>query len=197
MKKILFPAIIIACSLVIISSCKKSDDGTSGFAGFDATLSDLTFKLAPIPNFIMIGGVPVPISTFPEQQIPGDFHQRMDLDSLVKANTGGALGAADVTSIKVKTMTIKARNATATSNLSAFESARFEFFSDYKTTPVEVMRYTFPNTFTDSISYTPSSAPELREYLNGKELYYKVYGKMRTGTTDTLRLTIRAIVTVK
>ena len=198
-KKLLLPLFVVSATIVIITSCKKSDDGTGngGFAGFDATLSDLTFKLPPIPNFILISGIPVPISTFPEQQIPGDFHQHFDLDSLVRINTANTFTAADVTSIKVKTMTIVAKNAKPTSNLSAFETARFEFFSDFNTTPVEVMKYSFANVYTDSISYTPTAAPELRGYLNGKELYYKIYGKMRTGTSDTLKLSIRAIVTVK
>lgn len=198
-KKLLLPLFVVATTIVTISSCKKTDDGPgdAGFAGFDATLSDLTFKLPPVPSFINLGGITIPISAAGEQQIPGDFRQRMDLDSLVRINTGSVFTAADVTSIKVKTMTIVGKNANPTSNLSAFETARFEFFSDFNTTPVEVMKYSFPNVYTDSISYTPTAAPELRGYLNGKELSYRIYGKMRNGTSDTLRLSIRAIVTVK
>lgn len=182
MKKLIFFSLII----LIGSSCKKTIQSVvEPFKGFDATLSTVEFDLPAIPFAPPI-----------EVQL-GQFPQHFDFDSLVKANTGGTFSAADIVSVKLKNMSVKITNSDATNNLGNFESARFTFFSNAITTPVEVASISFPDAVADSINFTPTNPAELKGYLAGKELTYNVYGKMRRTTSKSLHLRVNTIVTVR
>lgn len=182
MKKVIFFSLII----LVCTSCKKTiQDAVQTFQGFDATLSTVEFDLPAVPF-----APPIELKL-------GSFPQHFDFDSLVKANTSNTFSAADIVSVKLKNMSVKITNADATNNLGNFQSARFEFFSNGVTTPVEVANVTFPDAIADSINIVPVSPPELKGYLAGKELTYDVYGQLRRVTSKPLHLRINTIVTVR
>ena len=182
MKKVLFVVFIV----VVISSCKKA---VEAFGGFDATLSEVDFVAPAITN-------PLPFPT-PEVKIGDTIHQHFDVDSLIKANTGGTFSYADIVSIKLKTILIQATDATPATNLSNFQSARLTLFTDAVATPIEVVSINpFPTTYTDSLN-VPSSGAELKSYLAGKQLNYLVYGSLRRSTITPLHLKVKTVVTVK
>lgn len=182
MKKVIFFSLII----LVCTSCKKTiQDAVQTFQGFDATLSTVEFDLPAVPF------------APPFEVALGQFPQHFDFDSLVKVNTAGTFSSADIVSVKLKSMSVKITNADATNNLGNFQSARFEFSSNANTTPVEVASVTFPDAVSDTISVSPSNTPELKGYLAGKELNYKVFGQLRRPTSKPLHLKINTIVTVR
>lgn len=183
MKKLFaFAACIVM--LLSVTSCKKLISKI--FQGFDAEVPTIQFTL---PAISYVRPEEIPLITFP---------QRFNLDSTIKANTEGAFGAGDVNSIKVKKIDFSISDADQNNNLSNFESVRFTLSSDAETNPVEIASATFPDTFATNYVYTsPASAPELRTYLNGSELYYTVYGKARRTTNKTLPLTIKVTLVLK
>jgi hypothetical protein len=136
---------------------------------------------------------------FPSIEVPLDtITQRLDMDSIVKKNTGDNFGAADISSVTLQdiTFTIK-QGADNANNFSNFESARFTLSSASNMNAVEVANITFPNTYSDSIHYTPPVPVELRSYLDAKELKYVVYGKARKVTTKPLKMAINARMRMK
>ena len=182
MKKVIFFAFII----LLGTSCKKTiQEAVQTFQGFDATLSTVEFDMPAVPF------------APPFEVQLGQFPQHFDFDSLVKANTAGTFSSADIVSVKLKNMSVKITNADATNNLGNFQSARFEFFSNAVPTPVEVANVTFLDAVSDSINVTPTNPPELKGYLAGKELTYKVFGQLRRTTSKSLHLKINTIVTVR
>lgn len=184
MKKLIAVATVAVFMLTIITSCKKLISKI--FNGFDADVPTIQFTLPPIPFA-------------PPQEIPlGTFTQRFNLDSTIKANTDSTFGADDVSSIKIKKIIFSLSNADQNNNLANFESARFTFSSNTQTNPLEIASATFPDTYASSYTYTsPASAPELKPFLTGTELYYHAYGKARRPTSKSLKLVIQVTLTLK
>ena len=166
-----------------LSSCQKATEDLK--PNFDVTLPDFNVTLPPL---LVVLPVELPLS--PQTS-------NFNLDSLVKANTGGAFGASSVTSVKVKKLTITATNADQNNNLSNFESARFALSSNTNTTPVEIASFTFPDTYTTTKSAEPENSPELLSYLNGTQLTYHTYGKGRRTTNKELNLVISIILSTR
>ena len=60
----------------------------------------------------------------PNEMSLGTYSFHFNLDSIVRANTGGIFGANVVNSIKVKQVVVNITNADQVNNLANFESAR-------------------------------------------------------------------------
>jgi hypothetical protein len=182
MKKLLVPVFIVMI-VTGIYSCKKIVKKI--FQGIDADVPVVSVTLPTIP-IVIPNEVPFPT-----------IIQRFNLDSSVKANTGGAFGADDVSSIKIKQIAFDLTNADSLNNISNFESVRVTFLSNANTDPVTVASITFPDTYASTHTYTPDNSPELKPYLNGSELIYNVYGKIRKITTKPLGLNIKVTLRVQ
>ena len=183
MKKI--TVLVLAVMIIVAGSvgCKKIIRKI--FQGIDADVPEFTVTL-PI----------IPIAP-PNEFFLGTLSQHFNLDSTVKANTGGVYGANDVSSVKVKQMIFNLSDADQLNNLSNFESARITFSSDIKTDTVTVASVTFPDTFASTYTYTPANSPDLKPYLNGSILYYNVFGKIRRITTKQLHMSIKVTLRVQ
>ncbi|HEX8357042.1 MAG TPA: hypothetical protein VF610_06515 [Segetibacter sp.] len=189
MKKLIAPLVLVMV-IAVSSGCKKII--TNAFNGFDQDVPQIVLTIPatqpPIPGF------PVP----PNEVPVGSFKQSFNLDSTIKAKTGGAFGVGDVSSVKLKKMVFTLSNADAANNLANFESARLTFSSNTNATAVPLASFSFPDTYADSQIFTAdANTPELIGYLNGSELTYNVFGKLRRYTTKPLGLAVVVTLTVK
>lgn len=183
MKKLSVYVLLVILIAAGISSCKKIIREI--FQGIDADVPEFSVTLPPIP-------VALPFEVpFPR------LSQHFNLDSAVKASTGGVYGANDVSSVKVKQIFFNLANADTLNNLSNFESVRVAFSSDTNTDTVTIASITFPETYSSTITYTPVNSPDLKPYLTGSILYYDVYGKIRRITTKPLQLSIKVTLRVE
>lgn len=182
MKK-LFITVSLIGALIGITSCNKIKDAL--FPAIDVELPAFQFSIPAIP-FVLNSEASL-----------GSFTMKFNLDSIIRANTAGAFGAGAVSTVKVKQMVISIPNGDQLNNLANFESARFTFSSNTKTTPAEILSITFPDTYSTSTTFTPTDSPELKEYLSGSELTYTLYGKARRITTKSLTFNIQVTLSAK
>lgn len=182
MKKIFVSFASVLILLGVFSSCKKIVSAV--FQGTDVNVPEVQVTVPIIP-FVAPGEVSL-----------GSYTYRFNLDSAVKANTGGVFGADVVSSIKVKQIKITITNADQLNNLANFESARVTLESNNNTNPVELFSTIFPDTYTPVYIATPTNGPELLSYLKGSEIVYRMYGKNRRITTKPLNMIISVIIRV-
>lgn len=172
MKKNLVSICIISL-LIVGVSCKKI--AAAIFGGFDTTV-DLQVTVPVIPVV-----APFEVSL-------GQYSYKFNLDSVVRAKTGGIYNANDVKSIKIKKLDVAITNADALNNISNFQSVRVTIQSNTNTTPAELFSVTFPDTYATSFS-TPGNDVELLSYLKGSDITYNLFGKNRRVTTKPLTIT--------
>jgi hypothetical protein len=187
LKKILWtPLLAILVVVAGALSCKKVIKTI--FPGLDVNLSEVRIEV-PINPF----APPVFSGELPTVRIS----QAFNLDSLIKANTLNQFGVGDVTSVKLKEMTINLENTNQNNNLKNFEYIKIGFSSSTNRTVAEIITYNFPDLNATSASINGTNSPELVTYLNGRELYYDVTIKPRYPTTQKMVAVIKAVVSVK
>ena len=182
MKKIAGLALVLIVIAAGIGSCKKVVKAV--FKGLDLDAPSITVE---IPRIFFVP---------PDEFGFATLTQPFNLDSVVRANTAGAFGASDVSSVKVKQMFFSISNADSENNLSNLESARVAFSSNTNPNPVDIANITFPKNNESSFTYIPENPIELRPFLNGNELRYKVFGKARKMTSKPMTLTVRVTLRV-
>jgi hypothetical protein len=189
MKKIILPVLLTIMIAGLSVSCKKIISKV--FNGFDA---DVPQVVVTIPYVPLPPGTPVPAT----ELSLGSLTQSFNLDSTIKANTAGAFGAGDVSSIKIKKMVFTLLDPDENNNLSNFESARLTFASNTSTEPLPIASFTFPDTYSATQTFNADqNTPELKSYLTGSQLTYNVYGKIRRYTTKPLKLAVMVTLTVR
>lgn len=176
MKKRLTGFLITCFVLLCFPSCKKIIAAVYGGSDVAIPQSELV-----IPQVYIVP---------PDELYLGSFVYDINLDSSVKANTGGVFGANAVNSVKVKSVIIKIVNPDAYDNLSNFDSVRVTLQSDTNNTPVEIFNIGLPVIYSDSLYFTTPSGPELLSYVKGSTVTYNVYGKVRTVTNKPLGITV-------
>lgn len=182
MKKSVNFVLMIMVLVAVSVSCKKIIRNI--FQGIDADIPEFSVTIIPIPIALPFE-IPIPLS------------QPFNLDSTVKANTGGVYGANDVTSVKVKQIVFNISDADSLNNLANFESVRVILSSDTKADTVTVASMNFPDKYASTATYTPVNSPELRPYLTGSQLNYIIFGKIRRATTKSLHFSIRVTLRVQ
>ena len=175
MKRKICSGIIVLMLIVSIFSCKKII--ASIFSGLEFNLPNMSVNIPAVP-----------IVTAGEVQF-GTITQNINLDSVVKANTGNSFGADVVKAVSIKSITITIPNADDLNNLSNFQSARISLTSNSNSTSIDIANINFPDTNASTFVYTPASSTELVTYLKGSSLTYTLYGRNRRITTKTLTFT--------
>lgn len=168
--------------LVGLTSCKKVV--TALLPGIDVRIPAVTFTF---PAVIIAPAGEVSL---------GSHTTQFNMDSIVRANTGGVFNADDISSVKVKSITLTVQNSDNLNNLSNFEYARLTLSSNTNNQEAEVVRIDFPDAQLSTITATPASSPDLRNYLSGNQLQYQVYGKVRRITTKPLNLQVAVTVRI-
>jgi len=175
MKSKLF-LLVMAIAVITALSCKKTLSKL--FGGLDVTLPDIMLVVPQVP-FV------------PSQEISlGTFTMHQNIDSTIKANTGGFFGIGNISSVKVKSVTVSFTNSDATNNISNFESARVTLTSPSNSNPATLAALSFPDEALSTYTSTNVSGDELIPYLSGNEIYYTVYGKMRKTTSHSLNMVV-------
>lgn len=170
----------------LASSCKKLQEIKDQiFSPIDVNVPSFQFTVPAIP--IVISG----------EASLGSISSRINLDSTIRANTGGVFGLSSVSSIKVKQMVINITNADAANNLANFESARVSLSSNTNTTQSEIATFSFPDTFSNSSTSAQTNNPDLISYFSGNELNYNLYGRARRITTKPLNFVVSVTLSVK
>ena len=176
MRKISISIIVFLLFLTGFTACKKIVAAV--FGGTDITVPTAQFT------------IPVLFVVTPNEQSFGSYSQQINLDSLVKANTGGVFGINVVSSIKVKQVNLLLTNPDALNNLSNFETVRVTLTSDTRNTPVELFAASFPDTNISTYNFVPTNSTDLLPYLRGTSITYNIYGKNRRITTKPLTLQV-------
>ncbi len=187
MKKIILSGLLSIFVLSVVTSCKKTVKAI--FPGAETPLPELIYTLPPVNNPI------IPLyTTFPLPKVEQSFN----LDSIVKVNTGNNFGSGDITSVKIKSLTMKiVAGADSANNLSNFETASFNFSSSSNTTPVQVANISFENVYSIEKVIPGDGTPELRGYLDGNKLYYDISASIRRYTNKSLKISIIATMIMK
>ncbi len=184
MKKAFLAISVTALVVSSLSSCKKIIDKI--FSGIDARAPNYTISIPAIPA-ILVG------PELPGAQVTRPFN----LDSIIRANSGGAFGVNDVKSVKVKSITINVPDADNENRLGNFEYTKVRLSSPANSTPVEFASFNFADTATNSITVTPTNPPELLPYLKGSEVTYQSVGKARRPTNKTLTFVVALTLRVE
>lgn len=179
MKKILLNFLAVSILLFQLSSCKKIAKAL--FGGFDQNVPDIQVTLPAVP---LVSPFEIPL---------GSYSYKFNLDSIVRSKTGGVFGANDVSSIKIKQLSININNADPLNNLQNFQSVRVTIKSNTNSTPTELFSVMFPDMYADTFT-TPGNNTELLSYLKGSDIVYDIYGKNRRITTKPLNLVISVII---
>jgi len=167
-------ALLLIAVLVFIGSCKQ-----------------VRRKLLPSIN-INIPAIKLtipPLSFIPGKEIPvGALSIPINMDSTIRSKTAGTFGADAVSSVQVKKIVLKLLNADRKNNLSNFETGRMRIYSDTAQTDIAIIN--FPETYSDSLTFTPINSPEISDYLRGRQLAYNLFWKNRKRTTKYLKLDV-------
>jgi hypothetical protein len=171
-----------------LASCKGCKDAVNKvFPGVEIAAQTIEVSIPAVPPLAVSLG---------EFQLP-PYYQRLNIDSAIRANTGGAFGISAVSSIKVKHVTVGLTDSDENNNLSNFESARVLLSSNSQPNALQLFNITFPNTSTSTLTHSPTDSPELLPTLKGGDLTYHIYGKARRSTSKSLTLRVSVIMTVK
>ena len=167
---------------LILLSCKKLISKL--FPSFDTTVSNIEIAVPPIPFSNISGSVGLQTIYY-------------NLDSTIKANTGGVFGASDVTSITLKSIIITLQNGDPGNNFANFESLGVDLSSNSNGTPVTIATATIPDATSYNLSMDVSSNTNILSYFQGNQITYDVFGRVRRATFHELVGLATITVTIK
>lgn len=195
MKKLVLPVLVATFVICAFASCKKTVKAI--FPGAETDLPEVVQTMPAIDSIRITGYPAIPVPLHTPYSLP-IIIQHFNLDSIVKVNTGNNFGAADITSVKVKSFKLKiVQYGDSANNLANFESASFNFSSNTKSDPIKVATVNFVDAFSLEKVISGDGTPELRPYLDGTELYYAISASLRRHTKKSIKISIIATVTMK
>ena len=194
MKKLVLPVVVATLVICAVASCKKTVKAI--FPGAESDLPEVV-QTMPAIDSVKIGTTVISVPLHTPYSLPRII-QHFNLDSIVKVNTGNNFGAADITSVKVKSFRLKiVQYGDSANNLANFECASFNFSSSTKSDAIKVATVNFVDAFTLEKVISGDGTPELRPYLDGTELYYDISASLRRHTKKSIKISIIATVTMK
>lgn len=179
-KSIIALSLLGGFSVLGLTSCDKIKDKL--FPAFETEISEVSVSIP-----ITAAGVEASSSST----------VAFNLDSAIKANTGSTFSIDNISSVKVKDVTISINNPDDENDVSNFEAVSLKFSSNTVSTPAVVASASIPDNTAYSLNITPTDSPELKEYLKGNELTYTVSGTARRSTTKALDATVDVTLSVK
>lgn len=154
-----------------LSSCEKIKDKL--FTAFITNSADAEFTI----NIVTTTNAKTEI---------GLIKQTMNLDSIIKAETGNAFSLDDITSINMEEAKVTILNPDATNNFANFEEGWLEFNTDINLTPILVATGLNPDVYADSWMLPVDKSINLKDYLKGNHLAYILQAKARRVTSKPL-----------
>jgi hypothetical protein len=179
--------IVAVSTMVLISSCSKIASVLSKTLTF--TTPAQSFTIPPVSDSAVL------LTTFyPLPAVNGSFNY--NLDSFIKANTGGVLGINNIASVRINNCTFNCSNAISTANFQDFQTVTFSFTSTSNTTPF-TLTVNQPDVFASSMVLTPTdTSTEMKSYLSGSSFNYGISGQMRRGTSDSMQCNVTFTFTI-
>ncbi len=110
-----------------------------------------------------------------------------NLDSCIKANTGGSLSISNISGFKISSCVLTVTNPDSANNFQDFQSMNVGFTSSAVTTTYN-LGCTQPDTYSETMTLAPlDTTADMSSYLQGSNFNYSVKGQMRHGTTDSMK----------
>jgi hypothetical protein len=173
--KVLLFLLPVVCA---IYSCSKGNEHLS---------RDLYTPLIPITFDIPARANPAGSKTITE------FKSTINLDSIIKNTAGSNFGAAELKSIKLRSLRMDVVNFDTTYNFRLIDSLQIRLRVGTDTTKVLAQAISNPAISSQSLNLPLSAVqPELKSFMNTPSFYYLITGKMRRPTTQAFRATITA-----
>jgi hypothetical protein len=144
-----------------------------------------------------------PVSDTTAQGSIAETSFKYNLDSLIKAQTSGALGFSNIQSIKVNSISITLNDADQANNFANFSYAGLSFNTDASNYDVYNLGYIANNPDAYSATLTPpvlDANQDLKKYFGANTtLRYLFVAKLRRKTTKALhgRAQVKYTITVK
>jgi hypothetical protein len=171
----------IAAVFVVITTLQSCSKLAQKLLNFDLSMQTQTVNVdvPPAQGNIAVG----PITTY------------YNVDSFVRASTGGQLGAANISSVKITSCVITINNPNFANNFANFKSASASFYSNTDTNPYTLSNPSNPDQYAPTLTL-PVDQTELSSYI-GNQFTYSLSGSMRRPTTTTLHCTVTFTYSVK
>jgi hypothetical protein len=169
-KTYLFLTLMSVVVTIAFSSCEKIKEKL--FEAFTAKGADVQFT------------IPV-IATTNEVTI-GTSSVNFNVDSTIKANTGGAFGVGILDQVNPEEVTLSLLNADQLNNLANFESFKVQVTTSNNSNPIVIASMSNPDTFGTTVNLTVDNTKQLLDLLKASSVRYDVIGKARRITTKQL-----------
>lgn len=177
MKKLFLYLNLAAIATVGFASCEKLEDVL--FESFQAPIS---FDV----------NIPVVTNTTSEIAL-GETSIRFNLDSMIRVQTGNVFGTDVVGNMQIKEIGLEVIEGNATSNLSNFAYVKMLIAAN-GSAPVEMGPFNIPATATGSASFPVNNPFNIKSLFSGSVVHFKVVGKARTATTQTMKVRVNTMV---
>ena len=182
MKKIFFGSIILLLSAVAFISCKKLLKNL--LQPFETTTGEITMTIPTIPSSNISGYL-------------GSKTMYYNLDSTIKAKTGGSFGINDVSYVKIKSFNMTVLNGDADNNISNLQSLSIDISSNNNSTPQTLASTSIADGTNNNLIIEVPSQPDILVYLKGTQIKYDFSGQIRRATTHPMDIAVVVTVIVK
>jgi hypothetical protein len=171
--KMALAACLIAAP-VFLPGCKKLLQADVNF-----TSQDVNFDINPVSDTAVVTTI-------------GSATVTENIDSLIKAETKGALGIANIKHAYITNCEITIQNADQNNNFANFQSCSASFTSNTNSTPVQLGSVTNNSVnYSSDLTLPIDNSIDYAPYLNATTFYYTATGKLRTPITTTLHCTAK------
>jgi hypothetical protein len=175
--KILIASVLLCCGLLLTTGgCKKLKSQL-----FQAFTTGSISQDIDIP---IVGDT----NTFTDR---GSIIHNFNMDSLIKAESGGTFGLNDISKITVNEAKLVVKNADAGNNFANFEKGRLRFNTNAGGTPtVDIATGLNPDIYSETWIMPSIASVNLKDYLKGTQLNYTLALKARRATSKILNCTL-------
>jgi hypothetical protein len=169
---------IILPVVSIIYACSKGNEHLS--RDLYTGLIPITFDIPAIAN-------PDSPKTITEFSAP------LNLDSIIKSTAGGDFGAADIKSIKLRSLSMAVVNFDTTYNFRLIDSLQLRLRAGTDTTQILAQAISNPDVSSQTLNLPLSATqPELKKIMNTPGFVYRITGRIRRPTTQAFKASITA-----
>ena len=167
--------LVVACfTMLSMNSCMKLTKGIQ----YDLNMQTASMDLV------------IPPYTDTNISVTGSQTNYYNIDSFIKARTGGMMGLANITRAKLESCVLVLNNSTQAENFANFRSCIGTFYTNSNTTPYVVNIASNPDVFADTLTLPVDTSADLTTYVNnGTQFTYSLGGRLRRATHDTLHCT--------
>lgn len=175
-------AIALTGLMTFTTSCDKLKDKL--FESFSANGGSVDFT------------IPV-ISDTGVKKDMGSESYNLNIDSIIKAQTGGAFSLNDIDAVEMEECILKINNPDADNNIQNFEEGWITFSTNSNPASMTVATGLVPDVYATEFAFPPVSGANLKSYLTGNVLTYAYQAKMRKATTKELDATLKVKLRIK